>query len=229
MHLPFSITHEEPIGATHLLKPKLTMLINMVINPGASRYVGGTYFCPNDNQGIRYLLPSLYIVAKATIKARSVLQDIEVDSMNAFSRCLVEILDGYYLEALRWFCRGLAYNIHFPSVALAEMSRPTDDSHFGIAMGSPEEVSEYLAYNKTWRMASAQEFLRRAVQCKPIAERITKALDLDAQLAKTNKLAKTNNPQTGDRTKLIDQRYSLFNGKDIAVLMPELREHFLTF
>lgn len=178
---------------------------------------------PDDNQGIRYLLPSLYIAAKATNKARSVLQDKDVDSMNAFSRSLIEILDGYYLEALRWLCRGLAYNIHFASVALAGSDRPANDSQFGVAMGSPEEVSEYLAYNKTWGLASAKEFLQRAVQCKPIAERIAKALSLDSQLAERD------NPAASDRSKLINERYAIFNDDDIAAIMPELRECFLTF
>ncbi|MDZ4850128.1 MAG: hypothetical protein SGI77_12655 [Pirellulaceae bacterium] len=178
---------------------------------------------PDDNQGIRYLLPSLYIAAKATYKARSILQDNYVDSMNVFSRSLLEILDGYYLEALRWFCRGLAYNIHFPSVALADIDRTPNDSRVGVSMGSPDEVSEYLAYNKTWRIASAQGFLRRAIQCKPIAERIAKALSLDTQLAERN------NPDISDRSTLIDERYAIFNDKDIAAFMPELRECFLTF
>lgn len=155
-------------------------------------------------------------------KARSILQDNYVDSMNVFSRSLLEILDGYYLEALRWFCSGLAYNIHFPSVALADIDRTPNDSRFGVSMGSPEEVSEYLAYNKTWRIASAQGFLRRAIQCKPIAERIAKALSLDSQLAERN------NPDVSDRPEIINERYAIFDGKDIAAFMPELRECFLT-
>ena len=74
---------------------------------------------PDDNQGIRYLLPSLYLEARAPQKARAALEQHRADGMNLYTRCLVEIQHGHRGEAVRWLCRGLSYNLHIPKMVLA--------------------------------------------------------------------------------------------------------------
>ncbi len=175
-------------------------------------------FNPNDNQGIRYLLPSLYLTAKAPEKAREVLEQHGADGMNLFTRCLIEIQDGHRLEALRWLCRGLSYNLFFPELVLSNEKGGTRDIGQGIVMGSKDEAAEYLGENQGWQQERCREFLCRVTSVKPFAARLKRALELKASLDLANQL-----PAGDKRSRNVSELFRIFGDKEIPKILEDCR------
>ena len=173
---------------------------------------------PNDNQGIRYLLPSLYLKAQAPQKARAALEQHGADGMNLFTRCLLEIQDGHRIEAVRWLCRGLAYNLHVPELVLAEKPLdPTEERN--VIVGSETEAAEYLHQNKAWMRKQQREFLQRALDVPSLANRLQRASELKSALDARDKL-----PVGDERTVMVNELYTLFDDTNIPHILEECRD-----
>ena len=107
--------------------------------------------------------------------------------MNLFTRCLLEIQDGRRIEAVRWLCRGLAYNLHIPKLVLSgKPMTPTEERN--VVVGSEIEAAEYLRQNKAWTRQQPREFLQRVVAVPPLASRLHRALNLKSALDSRVKL-----------------------------------------
>ncbi len=140
--------------------------------------------------------------------------------MNAFTRCLVEIQDGFFFEAIRWLGRGLSYNLHFPNLAIAKDAPALQQiDRYGVAMSSPEEAAEYLSYNPVWKQTAAQTFLRRVLVAKPLAERIAMSLAIKEQLKRRDTTS-----SDIDRPSLIEKSMKIFDEEGIREMMRELRD-----
>ena len=137
---------------------------------------------PDDNQGIRYLLPSVYLEARAPQKARAALEQHGADGMNLYTSCLLEIQDGRCWEAVRWLCRGLSYNLHLPEIVLAGRKEPRSDERRTVVVGSKYEAAQYLQENGLWLRKESGDFLRRLMAAKPFVRRLERALELKAVL-----------------------------------------------
>jgi tetratricopeptide (TPR) repeat protein len=174
---------------------------------------------PADNLGIRYLLPSLYLKARAPQKARNVLEQHGSDGMNLFTRCLLEVQNGHHREAIRWLCRGLSYNPYLPEIILERKTdRPLHGARF-VAMGSRQEAAEYLEMNSVWLRREARNFLRQLLDTKPFAHRIERAKELDAALDHDRKL-----PPGEARSAKVTERFALFDEQNILEILEECRE-----
>jgi tetratricopeptide (TPR) repeat protein len=174
---------------------------------------------PNDNQGIRYLLPSLYLKAHAPQKARAALERHGADGMNFYTRCLLEIQDGRRLEAVRWLCRGLSYNLHLPEIVLAGKMEPRSDDAWGVAMGSKQEASEYLEVNRAWLGKKSRDFLRRLMSASPFVRRLERAMELKAALDSDNALT------PGDeRYAKVTELFAIFDEDEIPKILDECRD-----
>ncbi|MCA9167403.1 MAG: tetratricopeptide repeat protein [Planctomycetales bacterium] len=174
---------------------------------------------PNDNQGIRYLLPSLYIRAKAPQKARAALEQHGADGMNSYTRCLLEIEDGHRVEAIRWLCRGLAHNLHLPDVVLNPSKKLNSRSQLGVAVGSKEEAMEYIEDMSGWRRKQPKDFLKRAIDSTPIASRLARALELKSALDSREQLL------PGDaRSEAVNELFGIFDDACIPTILEECRE-----
>jgi tetratricopeptide (TPR) repeat protein len=175
---------------------------------------------PLDNQGIRYLLPSVYLAARAPQKARAALETHGADGMNLFTRCLLEIQEGRRRKAVRWLCRGLCHNLHVPELVL---SRSTDSRNEGrrtsVAMGSKPEASEYLLQTRSWFRKEPRAFLQRILAVKPFARRLEHALKLHADLDSDGKL-----PVGKERSAKVVELFDLFSDNRIPEILEECRD-----
>ncbi|MBM4093171.1 MAG: tetratricopeptide repeat protein, partial [Planctomycetes bacterium] len=126
---------------------------------------------PNDNQGVRYLLPSLYLQARAPQKARATLERHGADGMNLYTRCLLEIQDGRRREALRWLCRALSYNLYLPRMVLAGKKVSHHEATCTVVVGSEHEAGQYLRENGGWLRKPPRDFLQRLMAMKPFVRR----------------------------------------------------------
>jgi len=174
---------------------------------------------PSDNQGIRYLLPSLYLRAQASQKARAALEQHGADGMNLFTRCLLEILDGHRIEAVRWLCRGLAYNLHFPELVLSEKPFVPPNERRNVIIGSQIEAAEYLHENKSWTRKQPREFLQRVVAVPLLASRLSHALKLKSALDSRDKM-----PMGDERTSVVEELFSIFDDDSIPTILEECRD-----
>jgi tetratricopeptide (TPR) repeat protein len=174
---------------------------------------------PDDNQGIRYLLPSLYLKAQAPQKARAALERHGADGMNLYTRCLLEIQDGRRWEAVRWLCRGLSYNLHLPEIVLAGKTEPRSDEAWRVVMGSKHEAAEYLQENGTWLRKKSRDFLRRLMAAKPFVRRLERALELKAALDSHNAL-----PPGEVRSAKVTELFALFDEHHIPKILEECRD-----
>jgi tetratricopeptide (TPR) repeat protein len=176
-------------------------------------------FNPNDNQGIRYLLPSLYLKAQAPQKARAALEQHGADGMNLYTRCLVEIQDGRRREAVRWLCCGLSYNLHLPGIVLAGRREPGSEEAWGVAMGSKQEAAQYLQETDGWLRKEPRDFLRRLMAAKPFVGRLERALELEAALNSHDLL------QPGEvRSARVDELCVMFDEAHIPKILEECRD-----
>lgn len=172
---------------------------------------------PNDNQGIRFLLPSLYVRAQAPGKARAVLEQHGADGMNVFTRCLLEVEDGHRLEALRWLCRGLSYNLHVPALVLAGKIEPLSDEALGVAMGSEYEATQYVLTNDRWLRKTSREFLSRLMAAKPFVRRLDRAFEIQAALDRDS--------FSPGRAAKVDELYAIFDEDHIPKILEECRSY----
>ena len=171
---------------------------------------------PDDNQGIRYLLPSLYLKAQAPQKARAALERHGADGMNLYTRCLLEIQDGRRREAVRWLCRGLSYNLHLPEIVLAGKTEPRSDDAWGVVMGSRHEAAEYLEENRAWLRKKSRDFLRRLMSVKPFVRRLECATELRAALDQDSALT------PGEvRSAKVAELFALFDEDHIPQILAE--------
>jgi tetratricopeptide (TPR) repeat protein len=174
---------------------------------------------PDDNQGIRYLLPSLYLEAQAPQKARAALEQHGADGMNLYTRCLLEIRDGRRWEAVRWLCRGLSYNPHLPEIVLGERSEPGVEEAWGVAMGSKQEAAQYLQETGGWMRKESRDFLRRLMAAKPFVRRLERALELKAALDSHESL------RPGEvRSAKVDELFAIFDEAHIPKILEECRD-----
>jgi tetratricopeptide (TPR) repeat protein len=174
---------------------------------------------PADNQGIRYLLPSLYLEAGARQKARAALEQHGADAMNLYTRCLLEIQDGHRWEAVRWLCRGLSYNLHLPEVVLAGKNEPSSDDARSVVVGSRYEVAQYLQENAGWLRKESRDFLRRLMAAKPFVRRLERALELQAALDSHDSL-----PPGEVRSATVTELLSLFDEDHIPQILEKCRD-----
>jgi tetratricopeptide (TPR) repeat protein len=173
---------------------------------------------PNDNQGIRCLLPSLYLEAQAPQKARAALEQHGADGMNLYTRCLLEIQDGHRREAVRWLCRGLSYNLHLPELVLSQTMEPGSDRQRSVVMGSKQEAAEYLQENGGWLRKESRGFLRRVLAVKPFARRLDRAFELQAALDSHHDL-----PPGELRSAKVAELFGLFDEDRIPKILEECR------
>ncbi len=173
---------------------------------------------PNDNQGIRCLLPSLYLKAQAPQKARAALEQHGADGMNLFTRCLLEIQDGHRIEAVRWLCRGLAYNLHVPELVLSgKRLAPPEEKH--VIVGSEIEAAEYLDQNKAWTRKQPREFLKAVVAVPSLANRLRRAIELKSALDSRDKL-----PVGDKRSATVEELFTLFDDEAVPRILEECRD-----
>ena len=165
---------------------------------------------PSDNQGIRFILPSEYVEAQLPSKAKEYMDAHGADGMNVFTRCLVEVLEGHFDEAIRWLCQGLCYNVHFPSIATGRDKQPLQKDSYGLVLGSREEASDYLKYNPTWNQPLTQSFLRKVLDAAPIANRIRQVIQLHSEIA-SHKGA----DQSTERVRLGEESFRVFDQQSI--------------
>ena len=159
---------------------------------------------PDDNQGIRYLLPSLYLKAQAPQKAKAALEQHGADGMNLYTRCLLEVQDGRRLKAVRWVCRGLSYNLHPPEIVLAGRKEPGSHEARGVVVGSKYEAVQYLHKNGGCERIS-RDFLRRLMAAEPFVRRLDRALELKAALDSHDSL-----PPGEVRSAMVTELFALF-------------------
>ncbi|MHB8973218.1 MAG: hypothetical protein ACYC3X_28750 [Pirellulaceae bacterium] len=174
---------------------------------------------PDDNQGIRYLLPSLYLEAQAPQKARAALERHGADGMNLYTRCLLEIQDGRRWEAVRWLCRGLSYNLHLPEIVLSGRNEPRSDEAWHVVVGSKCEAAQYLQENGGWQRKASRDFLRRLMAAKPFVCRFERALELKAALDSHNSL-----PPGEVRSAKVTELFALFDEDHIPKILDECRD-----
>lgn len=174
---------------------------------------------PDDNQGIRYLLPSLYLEAQAPQKARAALERHGADGMNLYTRCLLEIQDGRRCEAVRWLCRGLSYNLHLPEIVLAGRTKPRSDEARDVVMGSKCEAAQYLQENGGWLRKESRDFLRRLTAAKPFVRRLERAVELEAALDSHDSL-----PPGEVRSAKVTELFALFDDDHIPKILEECRD-----
>lgn len=174
---------------------------------------------PDDNQGIRYLLPSLYLEAGAPQKARAALEQHGADGMNLYTRCLLEIQDGRRWEAVRWLCRGLSYNLHLPEIVLAGRTKPRSDEASDVVMGSEDEAAQYLQENGGWLRKESRDFLRRLMAAKPFVRRLERALELKAALDSHDAL-----PPGEVRSAKVTELFAIFDEDHIPKILDECRD-----
>jgi tetratricopeptide (TPR) repeat protein len=174
---------------------------------------------PDDNQGIRYLLPNLYLEAGAPQKARAALEQYGADGMNLYTRCLLEIQDGHRWEAVRWLCRGLSYNPHLPELVLAGRTKPHSDEASDVVVGSEDEAAQYLQENGGWLRKESREFLRRLMAAKPFVRRLERALELRAALDSRAGL-----PPGQVRSAKVTELFALFDEDHIPKILEECRD-----
>jgi tetratricopeptide (TPR) repeat protein len=173
---------------------------------------------PVDNQGIRLLLPSSYLQAKAPQMARLALEHHGTDGMNRYTMCLLEIENGRHREALRWLCRALSYNLHLPALVLTGASDAASDEP-RVAVGSRSEAIEYLQDHPGWRRKPARAFLQRVVAVDSFARRLERATKLAAALDAANEL-----PPGELRSDKVAELYDAFDEKHIPRILEECRD-----
>ena len=173
---------------------------------------------PGDNQGIRYLLRSLYLEARAPQKARAALEKHGADGMNLYTRCLLEIQDGRRWEAVRWLCRGLSYNLHLPKIVLAGRKAPRSDEARGVVVGSKYEAAQYLQENGGWLRKESRDFVRRLMAAKPFVCRLERAFELEAALDSHDSL-----PPGEVRSAKVTELFALFDEDHIPEILEECR------
>ncbi len=138
--------------------------------------------------------------------------------MNAYTLCLLEILDGRRREAIRWLCHGLSYNLHLPELVLARKMEPESDHQSGVIVGGEDEAAEYLQQNQSWRSKEPRVFLRRVLATRPIAERLQRARELSAELDSRDELAKGKK-----RSAIVEELTGLFDEKATRAILEEHR------
>ena len=173
---------------------------------------------PNDNQGIRYILPSLYLKAQAPQKARAVLKQHGADGMNLYTQCLLEVQDGHLVEAVRWLCRGLSYNLHLPAMVLSGKMEPRSDEPRDVAMGGKYEATQYLHMNDGWLRKESRDFLSRLMAAEPFVGRLDRAFEIQAVLDSRDSL-----PSGEVRSAKVDEFYAIFDEDHIPKILEECR------
>ncbi len=161
-------------------------------------------FNPNDNQGVRYLLPEAYLHSRSEAKAKEALDRTDVDGMNLYTRCLLEIVEGRSVEALRWMCRGLSHNRHFPGLVLDERPQPgRDEAASHVTMGGADEARDYLRrLSRHWRKAAPRRFLTRVLSAAELKDRLRRAQELEDSLEGL--------PVGDRRSRIVDELFSTF-------------------
>jgi tetratricopeptide (TPR) repeat protein len=169
---------------------------------------------PNDNQGIRHLLPEVYLNARAPAKTRAILEAHGPDGMNLYTMCLIEILDGRYREALRWLCRAVGHNPYVPDLVTSRETFATLEIGEYVAVGRPDEAVEYLRkLIPHWRKKEVQEFLRRLLVPGPFRSRLDRVLKANADLEGL---------QVGEkRSALVREMFSIFGEEAIPDILRE--------
>lgn len=177
-------------------------------------------FNPDDNQGIRFILPNLYIKAKAPAKAKEVLGKHGADGMNLFTRFLIALNECDVVDALRWLFRGVNYNLYFPSLALANKLFPLDpdrDTHLGIVVGSKEEAITYLQEMCEFRKNSKViNFLEKILFHQALRDRIQRAKEFDILLEAM--------PPSKQRSNTIKERYNIFDENNLPEFLEECHD-----
>lgn len=176
---------------------------------------------PGDNQGIRYLLPSLYLDARAPQKARDSLERHGADGMNLYTRCLLEVQDGHLWEAMRWLCRGVSYNPHIPKLVLAEQKELPSHASRGVSMGSPHEAAEYLQQHNAWWRKESRDVLLRMMTATPFVGRLERAMELGLALDSRDLL-----PPGDERSARVDELMAIFGEDQIPKILEECRNVF---
>jgi len=175
---------------------------------------------PGDNQGVRYILPGLLAAEGSWSRARELLDQTGTDGMNLYTRCLIEIEDGRRRDALRWLCAAVSHNPYVPGVLAGEPSPDAeDDMHPGyVTMGGPSEAADYIRHNEAlWRKGKGIPFLRRALRIGPFADRLARVLEI--------KRALDGLPPGDERSRLVQERFSLFCDDAIPSIVNECEPH----
>ncbi len=174
---------------------------------------------PNDNQGIRHLLPEVYLNARAPTKARAALEKIGPDGMNLYTMCLIEVLDGRRREALRWLCRAVGHNPYVPDLVLSRETFASLDVGDHVAMGGQDEAAEYLRrLIPQWRKKEALEFLRRLLMSGPFRNRLDRVLKACKDLEHI--------PVGEKRSALVREMFSIFAEDSIPEILTECQDLF---
>lgn len=174
---------------------------------------------PNDNLGVRQLLPSLLLKAQCPERAKAVLEQHGADGMNLFTRSLLEIQQGHDIEAVRWFCRGLSYNLHLPQLVLSDLPLPSKVLARYVTMGSDTEAADYLHSHKEWLKPRPREFLSRIMAMSMLASRWQRAFELKSLLDSRDGM-----PIGNQRSQLVNELFDIFEDKHIPQILEECRK-----
>ncbi len=176
---------------------------------------------PNDNQGVRYLLPELLARNGAWERARELLDRVGPDGTNLYTRCLVDIEAGRRLDALRWLCAAVSYNPHVPHTLLGDLPQEDSDPVMPhcVTIGGPSEALDYARRSLSlWRAGKGVGFLREVLQIEPFAERYARLLELERSLKGL--------PIGDERSHQVGRRYAIFGEDAVPTLVRECQAHF---
>lgn len=167
-------------------------------------------FNPDDNQGVRYLLPDLLLRSGAWAQAREALDQAGVDGTNLYTRCLVDVEAGRRRDALRWLCTAVSYNPYVPGLLVRPQVAADSEAPGAryVTMGGPDEAAEYVRHHASyWRAGKGSAFLRRVLALPPFETRLARLFEIDRLLGGL--------PPGAERSRLVSERSSLF-GDDAA-------------
>lgn len=160
-------------------------------------------FNPNDNQGIRYLLPSVLAKTGAWERAKEVLDREGVDGTNIYTRCLFDIKSGRPREALRWLCAAVSYNPHIALLLIGKEAEDQDPSSpLFRCVGGYGEALDYWNHERSLWSEDALAFLGQVLALRPFANRLAKLLAIERALK--------DSPVREERLRLVDKRHKLF-------------------
>lgn len=159
-------------------------------------------FNPDDNQGVRYLAPPLWLAHGAWDRAGELLDRTGVDGTNRYTRALIDIEQGRRREALRWLCSAIADNRYVISMVLG-LIQPGPPGHGPGYRGSFEEASEYLHNVRAFWTETASQFLTQLMLWPAFHKRFTQLGQIDEQLVSL--------PAGEARDALLEARRALFS------------------
>lgn len=173
---------------------------------------------PNDNQGLRYLLPDVYLFGKAPSKARRALEQYGCDGMNLYTMCLIDIMEGRQRDAFRYLCYGVSYNWHFLNMVLTgskPATAPIRERH--VTMGGFNEAAEYLwNLRQFWWKNSVREFLQKVANAEPFAHRFSRFSEIQTTIANQGRKL------TEDKRRaLLNESFEIFTDESIVQLYKE--------